>query len=34
MTNQQGAARYRWDGQEAMGMIERSSPAALIEIVL
>jgi hypothetical protein len=23
----QGGARYRWDGQEAYGMIERSLPA-------
>lgn len=33
MNNQQGAVRYRWGGQEAFGMIERSSPAALCEIV-
>lgn len=32
MHNQQGSVRYRWDGQIAMGMIERSSPAELCTI--
>ncbi len=32
MTNQQSAVRYGWDGMAAMGMIERSSPAALTVI--
>ena len=33
MNNQQGSVRYAWDGQEAIGMIERSSPMALTEVV-
>lgn len=33
MNNQQGTVRYRWGGQEAVGMIERSSPAELCTIV-
>ena len=33
MHNQQGSVRYSWNGQEAMGMIERSSPAELCTIV-
>ncbi len=33
MNNQQGSVRYRWDGQEAMGMIERSSPIELCTVV-
>lgn len=34
MNNQQGAALYSWDGVEAYGMIERSSPAELCTIEL
>jgi hypothetical protein len=33
MTNNQGGARYTWDGQHAYGMVERSSPAALCRVV-
>ena len=33
MNNNQGGARYTWDGQAAYGMIERSSPAELCTIV-
>ncbi len=33
MNNQQGSVRYVWDGQEAMGMIERSSPIELCRVV-
>jgi hypothetical protein len=33
MNNQQGSVRYRWDGQEVMGMIERSSPMELCTVV-
>jgi hypothetical protein len=32
MNNNQGAARYTWDGQSAYGMIERSSPVALCRV--
>jgi hypothetical protein len=34
MNNQQGAVRYTWDGQSAIGMIERSSPADQCRVVL
>jgi hypothetical protein len=27
---QQAGVRYRWDGEEAFGMLERSSPMAKI----
>lgn len=33
MNNQQGAVRYALDGMQAMGMIERSSPAELCTLV-
>lgn len=33
MNNQQGGTLYSWDGVEAYGMIERSSPADLCEVV-
>jgi hypothetical protein len=33
MNNNQGAVRYTLDGMTAYGMIERSSPAALCEVV-
>jgi hypothetical protein len=34
MNNNQGGARYSWDGMTTYGMIERSSPADLCRIVL
>ena len=33
MNNNQGGVRYRWDGMEALGMIERSSPMELCSVV-
>lgn len=33
MNNQQGTVRYTLDGQQALGMIERSSPVELCEVV-
>lgn len=33
MNNQQGSVSYRWDGQEAMGMIERSLPMELCTVL-
>jgi hypothetical protein len=34
MNNNQGGARYSWDGQTTYGMIERSSPMELCTVVL
>jgi len=34
MNNNQGGARYTWDGQSTYGMIERSSPADLCKVIL
>jgi len=34
MNNNQGGARYTWDGQSTYGMIERSSPAELCRVIL
>ncbi|MBW8754119.1 MAG: hypothetical protein JF595_08185 [Sphingomonadales bacterium] len=33
MNNNQGGARYTWDGQSTYGMIERSSPAELCKVI-
>ena len=33
MNNNQGAARYIWDGQATYGMIERSSPMELCQVI-
>ena len=29
---QQGGVRYRWDGEETFGMLERSAPVSKIEM--
>jgi hypothetical protein len=34
MNNNQGGARYSWDGMTTYGMIERSSPMELCKVVL
>jgi hypothetical protein len=34
MNNNQGGARYTWDGQTAYGMIERSSPSELCRVLV